>query len=219
MASANRHHPIVSTSAVNRRYSGAARSLLIASALALSICQPIQAKAQSGRFDIQQLGDALNSFGKNTVNDNGHTYYSVVCGHDSWKSSVMVSLSSNANVIWLQLDLVELPTHVSPAAFANLLKKNTELGPLFFSINDNWLRISSPLPNNDMNEAKVKGYLERLVNVAVESHDLWDPKALESAAPTPAHGTSVGSKSSSTHSSLSHSVDEFDKSLSSIQHQ
>jgi len=167
------------------------------------------AHAQAGRFNIQQVGDALTSYGKNTVNNNGQTYYSVVCGHDSWKSSVIVSLSPNGNVIWLQLDLVELPSHVSPAAMANLLKKNTDLGPVFFSISDNWLRISSPLPNNDMSEAKIKGYLERLVNLAVDNHDLWDTKVLAAvSAPRPG---------SAAHSSMSRSVDQFDASLNAVQ--
>jgi len=137
------------------------------------------AQAQSGRFNIQQVGDALTSYGKNTVNDNGNTYYTVQCGHDSWKSSVVVSLSPNGNVIWLALDLVELPARVSPTAMSNLLKKNTELGPVFFSISRNWLRISSPLGNDNMSEAKLKGYLEQLVHLSVDNHNLWDPKTLE----------------------------------------
>lgn len=92
---------------------------------------------------------------------------------------MVVSLSPNGNVIWLALDLVELPAKVSPTSMFNLLKKNTEIGPVFFSIGCNWLRISSPLSNNDMSEAKLKGYLEQLVNLAVDNHDLWDPKTLE----------------------------------------
>lgn len=218
MLTINRYNPVVSPAASNPQIKTAVLWVAVACVLVLSACLPTPANAQSGRFDIQQVGDALTSYGKNTVNDNGHPYYSVVCGHDSWKSSV-VSLSSNANVIWLQLDLVELPAHVSPAALETLLKKNTELGPLFFSISDNWLRISSPLPNNDMSEAKLKGYLSRLVDVAVDSHDLWDSRILESAVPATARGSAAGPKSPSAHSSLSRSVDEFDESLSSVQHQ
>jgi len=139
-------------------------------------------QAQSGRFNIQQVGDALTSYGKNTVNDNGNTFYTVQCGHDSWKSSVMVSLSPNGNVIWLALNLVELPSRLSPTAMSNLLKKNTDLGPVFFSIGGNWLRISSPLPNSDMSEKKLKVYLEQLVNLAVDNHDLWDTKTLEATS-------------------------------------
>lgn len=137
------------------------------------------AQTQAGHFNIQQVGDALTSYGKNTVNDNGKTYYTVQCRHDSWKSSVVVSLSPNGNVIWLALDLVDMPARVSPSAMSNLLKKNSELGPVFFSIGGTSLRLSSPLPNNDMTEAKLKAYLEQLVNLAVDNHDLWDSKTLE----------------------------------------
>lgn len=140
------------------------------------------AQAQSARFNIEQVGDALTSYGKNTVNDNGNRYYTVQCGHDSWKSSVVVSLSPNGNLIWLELRLVQLPAKVSPTAMSNLLKKNAELGPVFFSISGNWLRISSPLANSSMTEAKLKAYLEQLVHLAVDNHDLWDPKTLEAAS-------------------------------------
>lgn len=139
----------------------------------------VAAQTQAGHFNIQQVGDALTSYGKNTVNDNGNTYYTVQCRHDSWKSSVVVSLSPNGNMIWLALDLVEMPAKVSPSAMSNLLKKNTELGPVFFSIGGSSLRLSSPLPNNNMSEAKLKAYLEQLVNLAVDNHDLWDAKTLE----------------------------------------
>ena len=137
------------------------------------------APAQSGRFNIQQVGDSLTSYGKNTVNNNGNTYYTVQCGHDSWKSSVVVSLSPNGNIIWMSLDLVELPSRVSTTGMSNLLRKNTDLGPVFFSISGSSLRISSPVANSDMSEKKLKAYLEQLVNLAVDNHDLWDTKTLE----------------------------------------
>jgi hypothetical protein len=137
------------------------------------------APAQSGRFNIKQVGDALTSYGKNTVNDNGNTYYTVQCGHDPWRSNVVVSPSPNGNVIWLELRLVQLPARISPTAMSNLLKKNAELGPAFFSISGNWLRISSPVANNNMSPSTLKAYLEQLVHLAVDKHDLWDPKTLE----------------------------------------
>jgi hypothetical protein len=137
------------------------------------------APAQSGRLNIQQVGDALTPYGKNTVNDNGKTYYTVRCGHDPWKSNVVVSLSPNGNVIWLELRLVQMPARISPTAMSNLLKKNAELGPVFFSISGNWLHISSPVANNNMSESTLKAYLEQLVHLAVDNHDLWDSKTLE----------------------------------------
>lgn len=177
------------------------KSLMISSVLLTGLVLTVvlgataQTQTQTGHLNIQQLGDALTSYGKNTVNDNGNTYYTVQCGHDSWKSSVAVSLSPNGNVIWLSLDLVELPSKVSPTAMSNLLKKNTDLGPVFFSISGSWLRISSPLPNNNMSEAKLKAYLEQLVHLAVDNHDLWDMKTLEAPSRVSAvmhPGTTLG---------------------------
>ena len=175
MFRSNPHHS--NTQAFSFLRNGFVVALAVAAGILSAACH-----AQSGRFNIQQVGDALTSYGKNTVNDNGNTYYTVQCGHDSWKSSVVVSLSPNGNVIWLALDLVELPSRPSPTAMTNLLKKNTDLGPVFFSIGGNSLRISSPVPNSDMSEKKLKAYLEQLVNLAVDNHDLWDKKTLEATS-------------------------------------
>jgi hypothetical protein len=206
MFHSNLHNSSVSTTVSDRQYKAFVLSVIIVGVLSLVLCLGTPARAQSSsRFNIQQIGNALTSYGKNTVNDNGQIYYTVICGHDSWKSNVTVSLSPNSNIIWLQLDLVELPAHASPAALANLLKKNADLGPLFFGINGNKINISSPLPNYDMSEGKLKGYLEQLVNTAVNNHNLWDPRILASA-PSPAHGASA-------HLSREQSFDAFDDSL------
>ena len=181
MFNSNLHNSNVSTPTSRFLQKGLVLAFAVAGTLTMGSLMP-HAEAQSGRFNIQQVGDALTSYGKNTSTENGQTYYSVQCGHSSWKSNVIVSLSSNENVIWLQLNLVQMPSRISTEALSNLLKKNTDLGPVFFSIDGNWLRIASPLPNNDMSEAKLKGYLERLVNLAVDSHPLWDPKTLEATS-------------------------------------
>jgi hypothetical protein len=141
-------------------------------------CSSSPAKAQSGRLSVQQLGDALTSYGKNTVSNNGNTYYTVQCGHGSWKGNVILSLSPNGNFIWMTIDPIQLPSRASAGALATLLKKNQDLGPMFFSINGTWLRLSYPVPNNDMSTAKIKAYLEDLVNTAVSTEPLWDQKTL-----------------------------------------
>ncbi len=134
-----------------------------------------QATAQSGRLSIQQLGDALTSYGKNTVNQNGRTFYTVQCGTSNWKSSVYVSLSPNGNVIWMAIDTAQLRSQTSAAILANMLKKNSDLGPMFFSLDGDWVRLSYPVANSDMSEAKVKAYLAALVNTAVDTMPLWKP--------------------------------------------
>jgi hypothetical protein len=144
--------------------------------LLLSVTTP--AHAQSGRLSTQQLGDALTSYGKNTVSQNGRTFYTVQCGKGEWKSSLFISLSPNGNVIWMAIDPVQLPARTSAAALTTLLKKNSDLGPMFFSIDGNYLRLSYPVPNDDMSEAKVKAYVEALVNTTVNTMPLWNVKTL-----------------------------------------
>lgn len=149
--------------------------LLLAGALSLSGIFALPAHAQEGRLNIQQLGDALTSYGKNTVSNNGQTYYLVNFGHGTWHSNVVVSLSPNGSVIWMTVDPTQLSSKASAAALAGLLKKNTDIGPMFFSINGNDLRLSYPIPNNNMNPGKVKAYVEAVVNEIVDTHDLWGP--------------------------------------------
>lgn len=209
MSNSNRVNTNLSLSTSDRMYKSLVLAIVIVGVLTLLLSLGTSAHAQSARFNAQQIGDALTSYGKNTVNNNGHIYYTVVCGHDSWKSSVTVSLSPNSAVIWMDLDLVEVPSRVSPAALANLLRKNADLGPVFFSINNNWLRVSLPLPNSEMSESKLKANLEHLVNLAVDNHDVWDPRVLASV-PSTTHGSGAPS-------SMQHSLDAFDRSLQAKQ--
>jgi len=145
--------------------------LLLASATA-------PANAQAGSFNIQQIGDALTSYGKNTVNNNGRTYYSVQCSKGQWKSNVTISLSPNGRVIWMDIEPAQMPDRTSASALGNLLKKNLELGPMFFSVDGNWLRLSYPVPNSDMSDAKVKAFLTALISAAVDTMPLWDQRTL-----------------------------------------
>ncbi len=148
--------------------------------LAATASLTVFAHAQSGRLNIQQLGDALSSYGKNTVNDNGHTYYTVNCGNGNWKSRVVVSLSPSENVVWMTIDPASLPDgRISPQALANLLLKNEEIGPMFFSLDSSRkVRISYPVINNGLTGEKVKGYVKELVDMAVNTMPLWDPATL-----------------------------------------
>jgi hypothetical protein len=148
--------------------------------LAATASLALAAHAQSGRMTIQQVGDALTSYGKNTVNDNGHTYYTVMCGNGNWKSQVVISLSPSENVVWMTIDPSTLPdAKISPQALGNLLLKNEEIGPMFFSLDSSRkIRLSYPVPNTGLTEAKVKAYVKDLVNAAVDTMPLWQPEAL-----------------------------------------
>jgi hypothetical protein len=157
-----------------------ASSLALTAAATLALVAAAPAHAQAGRLTVQQLGDTLTSYGKNTVNDNGHTYYTVRCGNGNWKSSVVVSLSPSENVVWLTIDVSTLPqAKISPQALGNLLLKNEDIGPMFFSLNgDRKLRLNYPVANVGLTEAKVKADVKELVDLAVDTMSLWDPNTL-----------------------------------------
>jgi hypothetical protein len=133
-----------------------------------------------GSLTLDQLGAALDSFHKNTIDDNGNKYYSVTADTGKVKFEVLISLSPNGHVIWITSDVTPMPPAGSASATAmfNLLKKNTDIGPIFFSINGKSLRISSPIPNYNMNAEAVKSDLMDLVNTAVDSQSLWNSGAL-----------------------------------------
>ena len=135
---------------------------------------------QSGRLTIEDIGDALTSMGKNTVNNNGQVYYTVNSGRQDVQSNAIVSLSPNGNVIWMTTDLAVMPEagNTSTTALFNLLKKNTDIGPLFFSINGRHLRLSSPVPNHGMNSGLVRDFLQQLIDTAADTKALWDPGTL-----------------------------------------
>jgi hypothetical protein len=153
-------------------------ALVLAATASLALAAA-PARAQSGHLTIQQIGDALTSYGKNTVNNNGQTYYIVNCGNGNWKGQVLVSLSPDSSVVWMTIDPSSLPDgDVSIQALADLLSKNTDIGPLFFSLNRRRVRLSYPVANAGLTEASVKADLKELVDTAVDTMKLWDPANL-----------------------------------------
>jgi hypothetical protein len=163
-------------------------SFALSSPFIHAVSAAIPQTQQGGRLTIEQLGDALSSYGKNTVNNNGQVYYSVNVSRGQWKGTVIVSLSPNKNFIWMTIDPAAMPDpgQTSAAAILNLLKKNDDIGPMFFSVNGRRLRLSSPVPNYDLTAATVKAYLQAVVDTTVNTMSLWDPAILRggTAGPT-----------------------------------
>jgi hypothetical protein len=133
-----------------------------------------------GSLTVQQLGDALTSYHKNTVNNNGKIYYSVTATKGKLKIEVIISLSPNGRVIWIASDVTAMPApgRTSAAAMLNLLKKNNEIGPMFFSVNGDSLRLSYPVPNFNQTSESVKDYLQALISTAMDNEAVWDPGTL-----------------------------------------
>ncbi len=67
---------------------------------------------------------------------------------------------------------------VSSAALLNVLKKNRDIGPMFFEIWDGSLVMTYPVPNHDLNAASMKTIVDDFVSTVVNNASLWDPATL-----------------------------------------
>jgi hypothetical protein len=93
---------------------------------------------------------------------------------------VILSISPNGQVIWMTNSLSQVPDagKVSPAALLNVLKKNRDIGPMFFEIWDGSLVMTYPVPNHDLTVASMKGIVDDFVSTVVNNASLWDPATL-----------------------------------------
>ncbi len=140
--------------------------------------------AAATSLTIEQIGDALECFNKNSTTINGHTEYGMTIHKGKWDMNVIVSLSPSGRVIWITNGLATIPKNgkVPAAALLNILAKNTEIGPQFFSIANGSLRLSNPVSNFNLTAAGLRAQVEALVATVVETADLWKPETLGSAA-------------------------------------
>jgi hypothetical protein len=136
--------------------------------------------AQGGGLTVAQLGDALTPYGKNATTNNGQTSYSITVPSGKWKINVILSISPNGAVIWMTNSLTPVPDagKVSSAALLNVLKKNRDIGPMFFEIWNGSLVMTYPVPNHDLNAASMKSIVDNFVATVVDNAALWDPAAL-----------------------------------------
>lgn len=156
------------------------KPLMLAVLALIATSSPGAVVEHSGSLTVQQLGDALTIYNKNTVNDNGKIYYSVTATKGRLSMEVDLSLSPNGKVIWIASDIAPMPApgQTSTAAMLSLLKKNRDIGPMFFSVNGDRLRLSYPVPNFSQTPELVKEYLDAFISTAMDNAALWDPGAL-----------------------------------------
>jgi hypothetical protein len=142
--------------------------------------QEAQSATSGSSLTIEQLGDALNGVHKNTINENGQIYYSVNASIGNTKIEVDISLSPNGKIIWISSDVTAMPANgrTSAAAMLNLLKKNNEIGPMFFSVNGNRLRLSYPIANYNQTADSITAHLQKMADTAMANETLWNPATL-----------------------------------------
>ncbi len=158
---------------------------------------PLAPCSESGAVSvltIEQIGDALESYGKKTTTLNGHTEYHLAVHKEKKTINVTVSVSPSGNVIWMTSSLTPVPDagKVAPAALLAILKKNTEIGPMFFSIANGSLTISNPFENHDVSAKAVQAQVQTLVATVLDTEDLWKAQTLSvEPAATPASAPEV----------------------------
>jgi hypothetical protein len=154
---------------------------------------PAAAAANGGtQMTVDQIGQALDKYGKNSATDNGSTTFSLNVKRGKWDINVIVSLSPNGRMIWMtnHLSSVPDPGKVSSDALAKLLEKNTEIGPMFFSMVGprHSLMLSNPVPNYDLTAESLQARVEALVATVIDTESLWNNDALApQTAPEPAN--------------------------------
>jgi hypothetical protein len=139
------------------------------------------AVANGGVLTVAELGEILNQYGAYTTTENGRTAYSIIVPRDKWNINLIISISANGEVIWMTNRLSQVPYagKVSSAALLNVLRKNRDIGPMFFEIWDDSLVMSYPVPNHDLTAESLKKIVDDFVTTVVNNAALWDPATLE----------------------------------------
>jgi len=142
--------------------------------------------AQGSSLTTEQLGNALSSYNKNTINDNGQVVYSITVPKGKWNLNFIVNLSPNGTVIWMTNGLTAMPDKVSTDALLNVLKKNTDIGPMFFSIAHGSLRMNYPVANCNLTADSLKEKVEAMASTVVDVEPLWNADTLAGNSTQPA---------------------------------
>ncbi len=139
------------------------------------------AAARGGALTVAHLGEMLTPYDPYTTTENGRVAYSIIVPRDKWNINLIISISANGEVIWMTNRLSQVPYagKVSSAALLNVLRKNRDIGPMFFEIWDDSLVMSYPVPNRDLSAESMKKIVDDFVTTVVNNAALWDPATLE----------------------------------------
>jgi len=136
----------------------------------------------AGQMTLEQIGQALDKYGKNTATDNGQTTYSLTVTRGKWDLNVIVSLSPNHTMIWITNQLMSIadPSKASSEALMKLLEKNEDIGPMFFGVvgQRHSLLLSNPVPNHDLTPAALQDQVEALISSVLDTEPLWRSEVL-----------------------------------------
>lgn len=126
---------------------------------------------------LEQIGQALDKYGKNTITTNGVTYYDLNIKRGDWNFKVFVELSHNGQIVYISAPLADIPdpSKASPVALANLLQKNSQLGTMFFELagKNHKLDLDLPMPAAGLTPEMLQDAVEQMLATIEKTHELW----------------------------------------------
>jgi hypothetical protein len=133
------------------------------------------------------LGTMLEGTGLNSKIGkfpDGKPYYFVEISHAGVNMTARVDISSNNRVIWLTLNLGELPESAPAEPIINLLRRNGyESGKAMFTVSGKNLLLRQPFDNHDMTPARMLTEMHEICGVARSLSKDYDFKTWKPAAP------------------------------------
>ena len=151
----------------------------------------------------ESLGAMLEGMGLNPQEGkyaSGQSYFDVVIKQNDWAFNARINLSTNAKVVWLILNLGDLPAldQIHAEALINLMRKNgSSTGKAQFCVRGNSLTLIQPFDNQDVTPARMLAELQDICTVAKSHHMDYDLKNWKLAAPTAAEPKSTAPVSKS----------------------
>lgn len=116
-------------------------------------------------LDNESLTTMLDNMGLNPKE--GNKYVDVMIRESDLDYPVRLSLSPNGRVLWIQVNVAELPEQPPVEPLLNLLRKNANLtGKAQFCIRGKFLLLSQPVDNHDLTPAMLKKELQDICSVA-----------------------------------------------------
>lgn len=151
---------------------------------------PIPPKADpAAPIDDNRLGEMLEGLGLEITRgsyESGAAYFDAKLTTQDYTFPVRISLSSNKRVIWLSVNLREIPSDTPAERLRGLLEAiNTKTGKMQFRLVGNELKANQPLDNAAVTPVRLRREVNELTTTLQDTFRIWDSTKWESAAKKP----------------------------------
>jgi hypothetical protein len=144
-----------------------------------------------------ELGKMLTNLAlepKDNSKDKNRDVYLVSIDHDGWKVPITVSLSTNRNVLWLEIKTPPLPTpgEAGADAWLRLLELSSESVPAHFAYDkeSKRLHLYKPFPNQGWTPKRLREEIANFDSLVRRTVSAWDPKNFAPKQAVPGKNTS-----------------------------